>query len=67
MTQEGERAKWVRGLSRQQRRALEREAEKRGSRLPPMTRVEERAYRAAGQLSVTDVWARAGLDLVGHS
>lgn len=60
----GERAAWVATLTRQQRRKLQREAEKRGRRWPPMLEFEARAYVAAGSLSVTDVWALSGRDLV---
>lgn len=61
----GERAHEVAAMSRQQKRALHREAEKRGERLPPMSRFEEASYRKAGSLKVTDVWAMTGMDLIG--
>lgn len=60
----GERASEIAAMTRQQKRAAHREAEKRGKRLPPMSSFEERAYRLAGELKVTDVWALSGLDQV---
>lgn len=60
----GVRGEYIATLSRQQRRRLHREAEKRGQRFPPMSSFEARSYHAAGELTVTEVWALTGKDLV---
>ena len=62
----GARTVEVLALSRQQRRQLHREAEKRGRGLLPMQPCEAQAYIEAGRLKVTDVWALSGLDQVQH-